>query len=268
MFSKEEILNQLKTLGAPKGKPVIAHTSLKAVGEVQGRGQGLLDALIHYFTSDGGLLIVPAHTWANLYELKKEITLDLSDTNTCVGTFPNIAVQDGRGVRTLNPTHSVVVFGDKERVEEFIQGEDKTDTPTAPEGVYGKIFDMDGSVLLIGVGHNKNTVLHCVEEMLGTPNRLSTDFTKMYIKLKDGSLIERHCRYMKADGTDDVSQFFPKYEPAFRHHGAIKDGFIGNAKTQLCSAVKMKEVMAMIFERSKEQELMIDDKPLNKEWYI
>jgi aminoglycoside 3-N-acetyltransferase len=267
MFTKQQIFEQLKQMNAPQDKPVIVHTSLKAVGEVEGRAQGLLDVLIEYFTADGGLLIVPTHTWANFYELKKEITLDLNDLKTCVGTFPEIALADGRGVRTLNPTHSVTVFGNKEKVAQFIENEESMDTPTSPNGVYGKIFDWGGYALLIGVGQNKNTILHCVEEILDTPNRLSNDYAKMIIKLKDGALLHRKCRYMQAEGTDDVSQFFPKYEPAFRFYGAIADGFIGNAKTQLCSASIMKQVMSLVAKNSGGKELLTDHIPLEESWY-
>lgn len=267
MVTKEQIFSQLRQMNAPQDKPVIVHTSLKAVGEVEGRAQGLLDTFVEYFTAKGGILVIPTHTWANFYELKKKITLDLNDLTTCVGTFPNIALTDSRGVRTLNPTHSVVVFGEKEKVAEFIKNEDKMLTPTSPDGLHGKFFEQDGYSLLIGVGHDKNTILHCVEEILHTPNRLSSDFAEMFIKLKDGSLIKRECRYMQADGTDDVSQFFPKYEIAFRFHGAIKDGFIGNAKTQLCSVNIMKEVMALVAKNSKGKELLIDHAPLEESWF-
>lgn len=267
MFTKQAIFEQLKQMNAPQGKPVIVHVSLKAVGEVEGRAQGLLDALIEYFTAGGGLLIVPTHTWANFYELKKEIALDLNDHKTCIGTFPEIALADGRGVRTLNPTHSVVVFGDKEKIAEFIQNENLADTPTSPSGVYGKVFDWGGYALLVGVGQDKNTILHCVEEYLDVPNRLSSEYAKMKIKQMDGSIIEKSCRYMKTDGIEDVSLFFPKYEPAFRFHGAITDGFIANAKTQLCCARKMKEIMTLIARNSGGVEILNDDTPLKESWY-
>lgn len=267
MVTKQQIFKQLKQMNAPQDRPVIVHTSLKAVGEVESGAQGLLDALIEYFTSDGGLLIVPTHTWANFYEFHKEISLDLNDFKTCIGTFPDIATADERGVRTLNPTHSVVVFGNEKRVDEFIQNEDTVDTPTSPNGVYGKIFEWGGYALLVGVGQDKNTILHCVEEYLDTPNRLSPDYAQMFIKLKDGSLLKRNCRYMKTVGIDDVSVFFPKYEPAFRFYGAISDGFIGNAKTQLCSASIMKEVMALIAKNNGGKEILADDTPLKENWY-
>lgn len=267
MFSKESILKQLCAMHAPKDKPVIVHISLKAVGQVENMAQGLLDAFIEYFTADGGLLIVPTHTWAN-FDQKKQVVLDMCDNSTCVGVFPTVALNDGRGVRTDNPTHSVVVFGDKQRVKEFIKGDCLTNTPTSPNGVYGKIFEQDGYILLVGVGQEKNTCIHCVDEMLNLPSRLSLKPTFMKVRRLDGTVKEREFYYMISDIIYDVSLFFPKYQPAFDYHGVVVHGSIGGAKTQLCSAKKMKNVITKIYNRSNGIEIMADDTPLKKEWYV
>lgn len=267
MFSKAEIIGQLKNLGVPQDKPVIVHTSLRSVGEMEDGGQGLLDVLVDYVTAKGGLLIVPTHTFDNYYRYKKEISLDFNDFKPCVGAFPRIAVDDGRGVTTLNPTHSLTVFGEKERVKNFVDCENDVDTPTSPEGSYGKIFEMDGYALLIGVGQDKNTILHCVEEMLSVPNRLSKEKAPVGIKFRDGSLLIKDRYYMYSKGIYDPSEYFVKYEPAFRHFRAIKDGFIGNAKTQLCHALTMKSVMELIRKNSGGIELLADHNPLDTAWY-
>jgi hypothetical protein len=47
----------------------------------------------------------------------------------------------------------------------------------------------------------------------------------------------------------------------------IKDGYIGNAKAQLCDAKIMKEVMSLVYSRSGGIEILSDDKTLNTEWY-
>ena len=265
MFSKEFIKNQLKELNAPKDKPIIVHTSLRAIGKMQDGAKGLLTVFKEYFTEKGGSLIVPTHTWSNFYE-KNDIFLDFNSNETCVGVFPNIALQDGTGVRTDNPTHSAVVFGDKFITDELIKAEPTALTPTAPNGVYGKLYDFDGCVLLVGVGQEKNTYIHAVEEMLCVPDRLSDLPMKMKVKYKDGEIKERDFCYM-TERIGDVSIYFPKYEPAFRKHGAIKDGFIGNAKAQLCSARKIKEVMELIRAKSGGVELLSNEKPLDEKWY-
>ena len=132
IYTKEEIKEQLAAMGAPKGHVVIVHTALRLVGNLEGGGQTLLDALIEYFTEDGGLLCIPTHTWANLGTDK--ITLDMMTPESNLGAIPTLAVQDRRGVRSENPTHSMVVFGEREKALRFVSDEAKVTTPTSPDG--------------------------------------------------------------------------------------------------------------------------------------
>ena len=265
MFSKNDILRQLSEMHAPRNSVVLIHSSLKAIGETEGRGEGLLDTLIEYFTADGGLLCIPTHTWANIDDASK-ITLDLAAPETCIGTLPLLAAKHPKAVRSLHPTHSMAVFG--KGAADFAKGEELQTTPAHPSGCYGKIFDEDGYILLIGVGHNRNTYLHCVEEMLQVPNRLAKDAKTATIRHKNGEIEMRSMHPHDAVGIGDVSQRYPKYEPAFRYHGCITDGYIGNAPTQLCSARKMKEVMELIYKRSNGTELLADDAPIAGKLYI
>ena len=260
MFFKNDIIAQLEAMGVPTDLPVLCHTSLRAVGEVEGRGEGFLDALISHVTKDGGILLIPTHTWANLG--KDCVTLDMNSPETCIGTLPSIAAVDPRAHRSLHPTHSMSAFG--EGAEEYIADECTVDTSTSPKGCYGRLCERGGSVLLIGVGHNRNTYLHSVEELMDVPNRLSAEPANTTIRLRDGNVINRPLRFHSAKGIPDVSANYPKYEPAFRHHGCIRDGLLGNAKTQLCDAVKMRDVLMLIRERSGGKELLADNSPLDE----
>ena len=264
MFAKEEIKEQLRAMGVPCDRAVLVHSFLRAVGEVEGRGEGLLDALIDYCTSEGGLLCIPTHTWAFG---SREYPLDMMQPETCIGTLPNLAARDKRGIRTPHPSHSMAVFGDPEAVSGFVTGEERMVSPCQPDSCYGKICEMDGAILLVGVGHNRDTYLHCVEEMMDVPNRLS-EVRERRVRYADGHVEVRRHQGHRSEGIRDVSAHFPKYEPAFRHHGCIVDGFVGNAPTQLCSARGMRDVMRMIRARSGGIELMADDQPLDQAYYI
>lgn len=265
MFTKKDIMNQLDSMGAPRDSVVTVHSSLRAVGETEGRGEGFLETLIEYFTSAGGLLVIPTHTWANYFT--EEICLDMTDYHTCIGTLPDLAAKHPDAHRSEHPTHSVAVFGDYDRAEAFIAGDGHTGSCTSPSGCYGKIYDNHGYVLLAGVGHNRNTYLHCVEEMLGVENRLSPCPETVAVKRKDGSMFNTDIRFVEARGIGDVSARFPKLEPAFRCRGCIRDGMIGNAKAMLCDAAGMKEVMEIIFRRSGGAELLGDDIPIDEKLY-
>ena len=266
MFTKREIIGQLRALGVPRDRVVLVHTSLRAVGEVEGRGEGFLDALIAHCTADGGLLCIPTHTWAFAGKTDR-VALDMTVAETCIGTLPNIAAGDVRGVRTSHPTHSMAVFGDPDRVAAFVAGEEKINTPGRPDGCYGKICERGGYILLVGVGHNRDTYLHSVEEMLNVPNRLSPE-RELTVRHPDGSVEVRRQHTHRAEGIRDVSANYPKYEPAFRAHGCIRDGLLGNAPAQLCSARGMAQVMRLVRERSGGAELMADDAALPEKYYL
>ena len=266
IYTKQDILAQLTAMGAPQGSIVLMHSSLRLIGPVEGGAKGLLDALLAYFTANGGLFCVPTHTWANLSHPERH-TLDLSDPHTCLGAFSDLAAADGRGIRTENPTHSMVVFGDPRRAADFIREEPFVTSGTAPNSCYGKLYEQGGFVLLVGVAHNKNTYLHCVEELLEMPNRLSPQPKPVTVRRPDGSVIHRAVHSHHTDFTGDISQRFPKYETAFRYHGAITDGFVGRAPTQLCHARRMKEVMERILLRAEGVDPLIDERAIPPKWY-
>lgn len=266
MLTKLEIFAELEKINAPRDSVVLVHSSLRAIGDTEGRGEGFLEALIDYFTADGGILCIPTHTWANISDESK-ITLDLINPSTCIGTLPNIAANHHNAVRSMHPTHSMAIFGEKSRVQDFASGEERLTIPAHPSGCYGKIFENDGYILLIGVSHNRNTYLHCVEEMLCIPNRIAKEAKSATIRHKSGKIEHRKMHPHEAVEIGDVSLRYPKYEPAFRYHNCIVDGKLGNAPLQLCNARKMKEVMELIYQRSKGKELFCDDTPINKNLY-
>ncbi|MBE7001532.1 MAG: AAC(3) family N-acetyltransferase [Ruminococcaceae bacterium] len=262
MLTKSDIADVLNKMNVPRDKPVMVHTSLRSIGPMEGGGQMLLDALIEHCTAEGGLLCIPTHSWGYM-EAGEEIVLDLVTPKSNLGVLPNLALQDGRGVRSAHITHSVTVFG--EQAAEFARLDDAATTMVSI--CCKELYRLDGYVLLIGVGQEKNTFLHCVEEMLGVPNRTAEQPISLKMCRPDGVVAEKQIYPLYAEGIADVSVHFGNYEPAFRKHGCIADGKLGDAKVQLCSAKKMKEVMELIFNRSHHKELLADDTPIDEVYY-
>ena len=264
-YTKDEIWAQLEQMGAPSGTVTLMHSSLRAVGNIDGGPQALLDVLVEYFTQDGGLFCVPAHTWHNL---GKDITLDLNSDDTCLGAFPALAIRDPRGIRSENPCHSMVVFGDRQKAEAFVEGEILVSSPIAPESCYGKIYEMGGQILLVGVGQTSNTFLHTVDEMLALPNRMdAVPTTDMAVLRKNGQVVRRKLRLFYTDYTEDISYHFGRYEQAFRYHRCITDGFIGSAPVQLCDARKLKDTVALLWKNSGGVDPLADEAPIPPKWY-
>ena len=260
MIDKEAILRQLQSFQFAVGHPVLVHTSLRAIGPIKGGANTLLDTLIEFFAKDNGLLCIPTHTW-------DETVMDLRTPRTCIGTLPNIAACRTDGIRSLHPTHSMMVFGNTDQARSFVDCDRTVTSPASPYGTLGKLHDQNGYVLLLGVGHERNTFLHCVEEMMHVPFRLTSEIVQRTIIYPNGQTEVRNLYWFDEEYNPDVSEYFGKYEPAFRYHGCITDGVVGNCRAQLCSAKAMKQVMELVRRNSGGAELLCDFAPLPRHYY-
>lgn len=265
MFTKEQLFAQLRAMHAPQDALVLMHSSFRAVGEFEGGAEGFLDALIEYFTAKGGLFALPTHTWHNLG--KDVITLDMQHPESNLGALPTLAARRTDGVRSENPCHSVVVFGDRTRAKALVACDKHIETPVAPNSFYGELYRQAGFVLLVGVGQEKNTYLHTVDEILNIPDRMDDTPISTTVRRLNGEIVERPLRLFRSSTTDDISERFPKYEVAFRYHGAITNGFLGRAPTQLCDAVTMKEVVERIFSRAGGKDPLGNERPIPPKWF-
>ena len=265
MYTKNDILAQLRALCVPQDRPVMLHTSLRLVGEVEGGGEGLLDALITHVSAKGGLLCVAAHTWNNLGKSER-YTLDLQKKESNLGAFARIALERGDGIRSENPSHAVVVFGERARALAFVENEKHILTPTAPESCCGKLYSEGGAVLLLGVSQSKNTFLHAADEILQTKGRMMQKPYDVTVRRADGTVVERKLTLYE-ESRYDISERFPKLETAFRYHRVIKDGFVGDAPTQLCDARGMLEVLRLIYSRCEGRDPLGDERSIPPKWY-
>ena len=262
-YAKDDIVAALCEMGAPRGV-VVVHSSLRSIGRVEGGAVAVLDALVEYFTEDGGVLAIPTHTW---HRLGEDITLDMNDAKTALGALSDVAAVDPRAVRSENPTHSVALFGNRRKIEELISNEAHLETPTAKNSLWGRLYAEGGCVLLIGVGLEKNTYFHAVEEMLELPNRMGKEALRVAVRRRDGDVVRSEMRLYEADFSDDVSHRFPKFEEALRYHRAIKDGYVGCAYTRIVPCRESYEVLKLIYSRSVGDPLA-DEIPIPPQVYV
>lgn len=60
MYTKNDLKNQLKNMGLTGNETILIHSSMKSIGDVQDRAEGVLDVLIDYF-KNGLLLFLHIH---------------------------------------------------------------------------------------------------------------------------------------------------------------------------------------------------------------
>lgn len=64
MYTKTDLINCITAIGIKPNDTLLVHSSIKAIGEVEGGADTVLDAFIEYMKP--GLLIFPTHTWAQM----------------------------------------------------------------------------------------------------------------------------------------------------------------------------------------------------------
>lgn len=235
-YTKQDLKQQLGEAGLRDTDTILIHSSMKAIGEVEGGADTVLDAWMEYFGQ--GLLLLPTHTWAQMGE--GHSVYDPVSEESCVGLLTELFRRRPGVVRSLHPTHSVAAHG--RAAAAYVAGEENCNTPCTPGGCYDRLRQVEGKILLVGVGHERNTFIHSVEEVLNVPNRLTDRPVLFQVVMPDGSrrpvYMRRHYNAMQPH----ISEDFVKLEQAFYDTGAAKKVKFGNADCILCDARGIFEV--------------------------
>ncbi len=237
MYTKQDLLKHLENIGIDPNGTLTVHLSYKAIGDVDGRGDTVLDALSEYMQS--GLLVLPSHSWANVNT--QNPVMDVLYTPTCVGALTEIFRRRPGVLRSLHPTHSVSALG-KDALE-FTSGEENIETPCAKGGAYHKLWQRNAQILLIGVDFSRNTYIHGIEEWDGATGSISPDKTDLYVINHQGQRLYtpqyRHCARLG-------SATFSKLEPQAQQEGILTLGRFGDATTRLMHAAPLREMVAKL----------------------
>lgn len=229
----KDVKKMLEELGIKEDSCIVMHTSLKKIGGVKGGAEALLNALTDFLSE--GLLVIPTHTWANVNKSAPEF--DVRTTPPCIGVFPTYCAKQAflreNALRSLHPTHSVAVFG--KGAKKFAAGEINIRTRTAVDGIWGRLEKEGAKVLLVGVGLERNTYLHSVDEEVNALPQNEEYYFDPILTDENG---EKHVlRHMNTHCYWD-SEDFPKLEDFFEKSGALSFSRLGNAKVT-CFDVKI-----------------------------
>jgi aminoglycoside 3-N-acetyltransferase len=172
---------ELRGLGVEEGMTLIVHSAMSTIGWVPGGAQAIIEAL-QLAVGPSGTLVMPTHTghlsdparWQNppapeswWEAIRADMpTYDPDATPVYgMGTIPE-TFRRMKGVRrSLHPHMSFAAWG--ARGEDVLAGHG--DNPDAlgdaldDASPIGRVYDLDGDILLLGVGYDNNTTLHLAE---------------------------------------------------------------------------------------------------------
>lgn len=262
-YNKQQLKNQLESMGLKGDETILIHSSMKAIGAVDGGADTVLDVWMEY--SKNGLLLLPTHTWKTVNA--DNPVYNPYTTPSCVGLLTNMFMKRDGVIRSLHPTHSMSGYG--KNAAEYLAGEEYNNTPCTPGGCYDRLKEVGGKVLLVGVGHERNTYIHSVEEVLNVPNRLSDMPMELVIELQEESNNSGKLPpYNRDDGwkkhTDNklcrkvyvrkhynaqqphISEDFVKLNKIFLDRGVVRKVKFGDADSLLCDAKGMFNIVRQV----------------------
>jgi aminoglycoside N3'-acetyltransferase len=174
--NQNQLARELTALGLRRGDCVMMHSSLSALGPVDGGAETVVDALRDAIGSEG-TLIVPAfrdNVWADGENFtNSDCDCDSAD-GLCHSQQPGFqgviaeAVRRRRGsLRSCHPTHSWIALGLAAR--DLLIGHRQSPTMCGPGNPLEELVRRNGCLLLLGVQVNTVTLWHYYEERLRVP---------------------------------------------------------------------------------------------------
>jgi len=142
--------------------------------------------------------------------------------------------------RSHHPVQSLAAWG---RGAGALVSDHALDWPCGPDSPLGRLCERGGQVLLIGVGHNRNSTLHLAE----TRARNRRAITRQVPVAGDGAGVD----WIEIDDvTDDNGRLFPALGAAFEASGQVRVGRIGQAEARLLSQRALVEFAVPWFEQA------------------
>ena len=255
MHDHQRLMSDLHALGIDPSGTLLVHSSMKAIGPVDGGADTVLDALSEHMRN--GLLVLPTHTWDRVNA--DQPLYSVRETACCVGILPELFRKRTGVIRSQHPTHSVAALG--RDAAAFTEGDAFFETPLHRSGPWGRLLDRRATLLFIGCDLTKNTYMHGVEEWLDIPDNLTGEGVTLFTERMDGTVVPVRQRQHKGHRSDT----FWKVEPLLLANGAMKLGRFGDATARVVDALRLTEILYVLLERN--PWLFADNRPLDGRLY-
>lgn len=235
--TRESMVRDFRQLGVQPGMTVIVHSSLRKLGWVCGGPVAVMQALMDVLTEQG-TLVMPAHTgnysdpaawqnppvpqpwWQMIYEAMPAFDPQVTPTYL-MGAIAETFRSSPDVYRSNHPQVSFSAWG---RHAEYVTAHHTLEYGLGEDSPLARIYDLDGWVLLLGVGYDRNTSFHLAEyrspgaepTLLGAPI------------IEDGLRVWKKFRDIEIDA--DV---FPELGAEMEQTNLVKIGRVGLAECRL-----------------------------------
>jgi aminoglycoside 3-N-acetyltransferase len=242
VWTRGKLTKQLIEAGIDPSKDLLVHSSLSAMGFVEGGPatvvQSLLDAL-----NEESTLLMPTSPVVTLQAEHHLEVFDVAHTPSRMGAITEIFRTAFAHARSAHPLEPVAAYGPK--ASAYCTGHHTDATPYGPNSPWRKHMDWNGQILYIGTTLiNSGTSLHAVEDAIGWKS------FKFPVYLENSKTFKVTSSGRTVDVVSKVHnpQMSAKREcdgliPLLEDKGALRQVTIGEAKALWVDAGQMKSIL-------------------------
>lgn len=238
---KKDVIEGLKRVGITEGDSVMVHTSLGRMGFVCGGPQIVIEALLEAVGEDGTVMM-PAQSWKNLdpeagvhWEEPKEwwqairenwpaYDKRITPTNT-MGAVAEMFRSWPGAFRSDHPARSVAAAG---KNAEYLTKEHDLSNIFGTGSPIDKLYRLNGKVILIGVGYDKNTSLHLADARASYPSKHNSKESSAILAGGKREWVTYETLYVDGEDFEEIGRAFEKCHQ-------VKETLIGNAAVKAMS---------------------------------
>jgi aminoglycoside 3-N-acetyltransferase len=242
----------LQSIGVKSGSNLMVHSSLSSLGWVVGGARSFISACFEA-AGNSGTLVMPAdtpqcadpETWENpkvqpelLEQTRREMPVfDKAVTPTGIGAIPERFRNWPGTVRSDHPLTSVSANGP---LAANVVSEHSIEFSTGFNTPFEKVYLHDFSILLVGVGFDRCTMMHFAESRTTKPRTNMVRFPVDKADRREWVKIEE----MSADN----GKYFPTIGFEFMKQGKAATGKVGDADSILFKAQDLADFATEFFE--------------------
>jgi aminoglycoside 3-N-acetyltransferase len=234
-----DLLSDFRRIGIRPGMSLLVHSSLSSIGWVCGGVVSVIKALEEAI-SPNGTLVMPAHSsdvsdpthWENppVPESWRDVIRSemppfdngLTPTRDMGVIAESFRKQTGV-TRSNHPSASFCAWGMN---RDFILQDDHYEYSQNEKSPLGRLYELNGYVLLLGVNYDKNTSFHLAEYKSAYPGKITV---RDGFPMMNGGKREWHEYEDILYRSDDFIQIGKDFEAT----GKCASGYVGNAKSRL-----------------------------------
>ena len=240
MFTFENLVEGFRELGVAEGDSLLVHSSYKSLGKVEGGPQTVIHALEAALGAEG-TLVMPTFN----FDFNKGVPWDVRKTRSKMGALTEVVRVDPRAKRVFHPFYSFTILG---KHAEML-GSLRYKSAYERNSVFGKLRDLDGKIMVIGLSYNNSmTFFHHIEQMEGVDYRFLKQFTGE-VTDENGNTYTDTFEMLVRDIDKGVMTMVDPMGALMEQAGVIQSAKIGEADVKLMKANEVYEFTAREMKR-------------------